>query len=260
MDLFTPIVDRDKLHPNFINTTGTHAVGIRNVLQNWAEGFIDRDGKFIKEFQQSYNSSFWELYLFAVLKELNMKVDFSHSTPDFVIENKNLVIEATTANHSHDDVQEWEKTIAGINELNSFEVFKHSTIRISNAFIAKVNKYRNHYSGLSHVKNKPFIIAISNYSRQDFNLHGDVPLQWLLYDVLEQGSLTKVNGSEVELGLFNSEAFKDISAVLYSCVASFGKARVLSGDTGNITCHAIRIRNNYEAIKSKKIFLIIKNP
>ncbi|EHQ26159.1 hypothetical protein Mucpa_2019 [Mucilaginibacter paludis DSM 18603] len=249
MDLFTPMVEQNKLHHNFVMTVAPHALGVRKVISDWANGFVDRDGKFIKEFQTTYNSSFWELYLYAVMKHFKLDVDFSFASPDFVIKNRNLIIEAISANHAHDDVPEWEKTIPGITEGNSFDVFKHSAIRLSNAFSAKVNKYRTNYAQLNHVKDRPYIIAISNFSRQDFNLHGDVPLQWLLYDVLEQKSLTKSNDSTVDLGLFRSNAFQDISAVLYSSLATFGKARVLGDDTGDITCHAIRIKNNYEILK-----------
>lgn len=248
LDLFKPIVSLAKLHPNFIATISPNATGVRNVINDWARGFVDRDGKFVKEFQTTYNSSFWELYLFAVMKSLNLEIDFKVSSPDFVTKC-GLVVEATTANHAFDDVPEWEKTIAGMNEQNSFEVFKHSAIRLSNAFAAKAKKYRETYAQLNHVKDKPFIIAISNYSRQDFNLHGDVPLQWLLYDVLEKKKLRKSNGGYVDLGLFRTSAFKDVSAVLYSSLATFGKARALSNDKGNITFHAIRIKDNYTIIK-----------
>jgi len=182
LDLFTPIVAADKLHPNFLATISPYASGVRKVLNNWVQGFVDRDGEFVKEFQTTYNPCFWELYLFAVIKEIKAEVDFSFSSPDFIC-NNGIVIEATTANHSHDDVPEWEKSISGITEGNSFDIFTRSAIRLSNAITTKVNKYRSSYSHLEHVRDKPFIIAISNYTRQDFNLHGDVPLQWLLYDV-----------------------------------------------------------------------------
>ncbi|WP_400263106.1 hypothetical protein ACFX5U_08570 [Sphingobacterium sp. SG20118] len=248
LDLFTPILQRDKLHPNFLATLAPHASGVREVIKNWAKGFKDRDGKFVREFQTTYNSSFWELYLYAVLKELKMEMDFSYSAPDFV-SKCGIVIEATVANHAQDDVPEWEKNIKTIGRENSFEVFRLSAIRLSNAFVAKVKKFQESYSHLNHVKDKPFIIAISNYTRQDFNLHGDVPLQWLLYDVLEKETILKSNGSKVNLGLFRSNAFEDVSAVLYSSLATFGKARVLSRVNGDITCYAIRIKDNFTPIK-----------
>lgn len=47
--------------------------------------FIDRDNKFINEFQTTFHSSFWELFIFACLKENHYVVDFSHQYPDFII-------------------------------------------------------------------------------------------------------------------------------------------------------------------------------
>jgi hypothetical protein len=96
MDLFTPAVDEDKLHKNFARTIGRTGGGVREVLKSWADGFTDRDGKFVREFQTTYNSSFWELYLYAVLKDLGIKVDFTYASPDFVAAAHPFAIEATT--------------------------------------------------------------------------------------------------------------------------------------------------------------------
>jgi hypothetical protein len=85
MDLFTPLVEEEKLHKNFIRTIARTGGGVREVLKYWADGFADRDGKFVREFQTTYNSSFWELYLFAVLKHLGIKADFTFTSPDFVL-------------------------------------------------------------------------------------------------------------------------------------------------------------------------------
>jgi hypothetical protein len=45
-----------------------------DVLTDWARGFIDRDGKFVKEFQTTFNSCFWELYVYAVLKRYRLLI------------------------------------------------------------------------------------------------------------------------------------------------------------------------------------------
>jgi hypothetical protein len=74
-----------------------NAAGVREVVSGWADGFADRDGKFVEEFQMTYNSSFWELYLFAVLKHLGIKVDFSYEAPDFVAAAHPFAIEAAIA-------------------------------------------------------------------------------------------------------------------------------------------------------------------
>lgn len=80
-------------------------------FNQWANGFVDRDNKIIKEFQTSFNSTFWEVYLYAVLKNYGLDVNFNFSTPDFCISDSDFVIEATTANAARDKTPEWEKII-----------------------------------------------------------------------------------------------------------------------------------------------------
>jgi hypothetical protein len=134
VDLFTPVAEQAKLHPNFLHTLAPTAAGVRAVLTNWAEGFADRDGKFVHEFQTTYNSCFWELYLFAVMKHLGIGIDFSHGAPDFVSADNRIAIEATIASHAHDDVPEWEKTLERITHDNLGDAYRRSIIRLSNAF------------------------------------------------------------------------------------------------------------------------------
>ncbi len=249
MKLFDPVVEVDKLHPNFSNTLEDHCLGVRKVLQGWAEGFVDRDGKFLKEFQTTYNSSFWELYLFAVLKHLNMRVDFSNKSPDFFCPDQSFSIEAAIASNAYDDVPEWEKTFGDITDENIWEIYEKTAIRLSNSINSKISKYNSNYSELPHVKDKPFIIAIANYGRPDFMFHGDVSMQWLLYDGLKKKKICKSNGAEIPLGLFRSDEFSDISAVIYSSLATFGKARALSDDEGDFIFHAVRIKDNFTPIR-----------
>lgn len=69
MDLFTPIVTDERQHPNFQRLLARGLECERDVLRRWADGFPDRDGKFVVEFQTTFNSSFWELYLHATFRE-----------------------------------------------------------------------------------------------------------------------------------------------------------------------------------------------
>ncbi len=110
MNLFKPIVEELKFHPHFRNVIAETDDYTRDVLSEWANGFIDRDGKFVKEFQTSFNSSFWELYLFACLKELSFHVDFSFDRPDFVVRNSDIIfcIEASIASSAVDVPNEWD--------------------------------------------------------------------------------------------------------------------------------------------------------
>jgi hypothetical protein len=249
MDLFTPVVAPEKLHYNFKMTLKPNAVGVREVISTWADGFVDRDGKFVEEFQTTYNSSFWELYLFAVLKHLGIKVDFSFEAPDFVPIDHRFVIEAAIASHAMGDVPEWEKTIEGIVDPDIETAQLQSIIRLSNGLIGKSEAYKQRYAALPHVVDRAYIVAIANYGRQDFNLLGDVAMQHLLYDPLDLKQITKANGANVPIGLFNSDQYAHISAVLFSSVATFGKTRAFGKHEGQFVFNALRIRNNFEPIQ-----------
>jgi hypothetical protein len=96
---------------------------------------------------------------------------------------------------------------------------------------------------------RSYIIAISNFGTQDFNMLGDVAMQRLLYDVWEERKVYKENGAPVPVGLFRSDSFSHVSAVVYSAVATFGKARALSIGEGPYQFHAIRIKDNFEPIQ-----------
>jgi hypothetical protein len=101
MDLFTPVVSEAAQHPYF-RSIWKQANGFNcDVLNEWARSFKDRDGKFVTEFQTTFDSSFWEFYLYAVLKQLKLDVDFSFASPDFVVANHGGInIEATVASHA----------------------------------------------------------------------------------------------------------------------------------------------------------------
>jgi hypothetical protein len=61
MDLFTPIVSEAEQHPNFRTISKQNNQFNFDVVNEWADDFQDRDGKFVKEFQATFDSSFWEL-------------------------------------------------------------------------------------------------------------------------------------------------------------------------------------------------------
>lgn len=86
MNLFEPKVASEKLHKNFVSIMNLSKESDRNELLRWCDGFPDRDNKFVKEFQTTFNSSFWEIYLYALFKELDLRMDWSHPSPDFLFE------------------------------------------------------------------------------------------------------------------------------------------------------------------------------
>lgn len=58
MDFFTPIVDESKQNKNFKSVLATFRAAERALFSAWSEGFEDRDGKIVKEFQTTFNSTF----------------------------------------------------------------------------------------------------------------------------------------------------------------------------------------------------------
>ena len=165
MELFNPVVPSQKLHKNYLNVVAEPTDYARNVLLSWADGFVDRDGKFVKEFQTSFNSSFWELYLFACLKELEFTVDFSFDRPDFVAKNDRIsfCIEASIASSAIDTPDEWEADYRPemLKKIDKKNVVDFATIRLSNTLTAKYKKLINDYSKLAQVKNKRLLAVLS---------------------------------------------------------------------------------------------------
>jgi hypothetical protein len=258
MNLFAPIVDHALQHPNFkaILASGN---GFRmDVINDWARGFVDRDGKFVKEFQTTFNSSFWELYLFATLKQYRLAVDFSFDRPDFHVASLGINIEAAIASNAKGAEPEHVWSGPPPADLNAFNM--STIIRLANALTAKHRKYQTSYAGLDHVRDRAFVVAVTNFDQPYSFLASHRPIDAVLhaYYVDEerfiaggrQGPLTgaelagavKANGSTVELGLFTTPAYKEISAVIFNGCATMGKVIALSSDPNpNIVFSALRL-------------------
>lgn len=274
MDLFTPIVPEAEQHPNFRSITKQNNQFNLDVLSGWADGFQDRDGKFVKEFQTTFDSSFWELYLFAVLKQLGMTVDFSVTSPDFLITTPVAFnIEATVALHARGAPPEYserklEDIPKDLNELN-----RQTILRIRNSIDTKHKKYSKLYASLDHVKDRPFVLAITAFDNPYARLACQRAIEAVLYGYyvdeerfLREGgtlqgqqltSVLKDNLSEVPLAVFGREEFAWLSGVVFSSCASWGKVRALSADpnpniffeaarlnTGGVVPHVIRARKS----------------
>ena len=196
------------------------------MLNELARGFKDRDGKFVKEFQTTFDSSFWELYVFAVMKQFQLEVDFSFGAPDFVITNHGGInVEATVASHAQGSTPESVQSGDDLNEFN-----RQTIIRISNSFAAKRRKYIESYAGLPHVRNRPFVLAVSAFDRPFAMLTCQRTIEAVLFGYyvdeeryLKEGgtlegkrteSVTNDNKSPVPVAIFASEDFAKVSPAL----------------------------------------------
>ncbi|SFB12605.1 hypothetical protein SAMN04515620_11975 [Collimonas sp. OK607] len=256
MDLFSPLVATEKQHPNFRSIMHPLLLPERTELARWASGFPDRDNKFAIEFQTTFNSSFWEIYLYAVFCEYGFEMNWSHAMPDFHVNGngRDFVVEAVTANSASGNLEEWRKPelISQDVRYKRFgKINREAMIRLSNAFSAKFRKFNDSYSKLPHTNQKPFVLAIAPFEQPDFQYQYDRAIMALLYDYyvdedayhenptqypdgppgIKLGEITKSNGTSVPLGLFCNEKYRAISAVIFSCAATWGKVEALTQDS-----------------------------
>ncbi|MDF1631423.1 hypothetical protein [Mycoplana sp. MJR14] len=246
LDLFTPRFPEEKLNDHFrLISADPDYTKVQPVIQNWATGLLNRRGesqKFIKEFQTTFNSSMWELYLNRALIDLKCSVDFSKSAPDFFVRgpgNYEFNIEAVVSDQPPTAKQR--KTF----DAQDFKT--RGALKLAGKIRDKLDLFRGRngkkhpYSSMSHVQGRPFVIAIapfdSDLSLTQNNELINMVLFGLAPPVLEgpdygkQGKITsllKPSGAPVEMGIFTNDSFKEISAVFFSTVGTFGKAVVES--------------------------------
>lgn len=246
LDLFTPRFPEEKLNDHFrLISADPDYTKVQPIIQNWATGLLDRRGesqKFIKEFQTTFNSSMWELYLNRALIDLKCSVDFSKSAPDFFVRgpgNYEFNIEAV--------VSDQPPTAKQGKTFDAQDFKSRGALKLAGKIRDKLDLFRGRngkkhpYSSMSHVQGRPFVIAIapfdSDLSLTQNNELINMVLFGLAPPVLEgpdygkQGKITsllKPSGAPVEMGIFTNDSFKEISAVLFSTVGTFGKAVVES--------------------------------
>lgn len=252
MNLFEPKFPTEKLHPHFKTIIDSGDIGKMDVLQDWAKGFKDRDGKFVNEFQTTFNSSFWELYLFAVLKTYRknkgeiFNISMAHQYPDFYLPNLDLAIEATVSLNAEGDDKE-DYLDFELNGLKHFDVFNQKAmLRNANSIINKHKKYKNSYVKAQHMNTAAFIIALQDFSQPNSHFVSTRSIETVLYGYyvneelsilnkhvnnleIEQISYLKnKNNADVKMGLFTSDDYSDISAVIFNNCATIGKVSALS--------------------------------
>ena len=244
MDLFSPQIEPKKQHPVFRMLLEDRYKPEREVLNAWATGFKDRDGKFIQEFQTTFESGLWELYINAALATWQMKPDMTLTSPDCVVNDPvPLCIEATIAAPPVDGKGPIGYSIGDIPE--DFDEFNaQASLRICNSFSSKVKRYREYYSTLLHVAGRPFVIAIAAFDRPLAHFAASRPILAALYGLYYDERAThrdakkvvsynvdaaaKSDSVDVPLRLFCDEKYADVSAVIYSSLATWGKVRALA--------------------------------
>lgn len=242
MDLFVPQLPEKKLHPSFrIISSDPAYAKVKPIIQNWGTGLLDRRGeskKFLKEFQSTFNSSMWELYLNRAFLEMGCSVDFTKSSPDFFVQgpkNYEFNVEAVV---SDDPRREKQKE-----PFNHAEFRTRGALKLVGKIRDKLQLYRGEngkkhpYSSMSHVRDRPFVIAVAPFDNELSLAQNNELINMVLFGLAppvlvgpERGrqhkitSILKPSGAQVDMGLFTNESHKEISAVVFSTTGTFGKA------------------------------------
>jgi len=244
MDLFSPVVPPESLHPLTAMLMSSRYSAERGVLEQWAIGMVDRDNKFVHEFQTTFDSCFWELYLNAALQAWNLKPDYRFPSPDFVVPFPlPLCIEATVAGPEKGGKKPFGYNAEDLPE--DFTEFNHSSaLRLTNSFVAKVTRYRDYYASLDYCKGLPFVIAICSLDRPGSQFGGSRPALAAFYGLYYDEAATppeakrvvsynvaaaiKPSGAQVPVGLFCDDTYSEVSAVIHTSLVTWGKVRALA--------------------------------
>lgn len=244
MDLFTPIIPDSKRHQIFQMLLEDRYAAERAVIVDMAKGFHDRDGKFVREFQTKFESSFWELYLNAAAAHWGFAVDRSHPSPDFVVTSPiPICIEATIAAPPQGGKSPIGYDFSDIpQDFTAFNI--QASLRICNSFTSKVKRYRDYYAALPHVHGRPFVIAIAAFDQPLAHFAAGRPVMAALYGLYHDevatpadakkvvsynvSAATKSETADVPMGLFCNEAYEEVSAVIYGSLVTWGKIRALA--------------------------------
>lgn len=255
MDLFTPRFNDERLHPYFKSLiTNEEFKPVQETLTMWSTGLLDRkkeSSKFINEFQLSFNSSFWELYLNKAFLDMGFNIDYSKESPDFNLTHSSgriVNVEAVSSNNKLNENKEY-YTKSAYKEIDSKskENFDFATLKLlgklkdkKDLFIG-INNKKYPYSKLEHVDGNPFVVAIAPFDSHHAFTQNNTLINRVLFGIepptidengqpvfKEISHIAGKDGKNIELGIFTNDSYKEISAVIFSTTGTFGKAVVQS--------------------------------
>ena len=270
IDLFGSVkkVTEEQWHLKYkLLKNGIYGPGERSILLEWIEGLVDRDHNMVQKFQTTFHSCFWEFYLYACFKEVGFTMDQTHNRPDFIITAPfNMYVEAVVANIKNQGRPESDRNEKDLmdmfvppkNQEDFYETQHEAIARQANAITSKIKKYEREYSKCEWVKpDVPFVIAMSSYGQVNYGREFIYPMMTLLYGMYykpEEDRYVKVTeipkpevNAKIPVGLFCSEKYSNISAILYSCTTTLGKLTSLSISKGNPSENVVyNLRQDYE--------------
>ncbi|MFQ5903792.1 MAG: hypothetical protein ACE5JO_08885 [Candidatus Binatia bacterium] len=240
VDLFTPVVDIEKLDSGFnaLRESKEYAPG-RWIIQQIFGSLRDPDGNFVEQFQTTgFDSRLWELYLYTYLCESGFQIDRSHPAPDFVCTKfwMQVCIEAVTVNPTQGmETPSMAEPMRRSPEEIAEKMANFIPIKFGSPLVSKLQK---RYWELDHVAGNPLIFAIADFHEPGSMVWSQSGLPTYLYGYRhawsneETGKLIvnpmpvathKHGEKEIPSGFFFLPGAENISAVLFSNSGTISK-------------------------------------
>ncbi|MGA7509473.1 MAG: hypothetical protein WBW72_14345 [Erwinia billingiae] len=252
MDLFTPVVSKEKLHPHF-SLFGKYVnwSSATEIIKEMMNHFEDVDGNFVEQFQTTaFDARLWELYLFAYLKEEHFWLDRKYNAPDYVVNKygQTVCIEAVTVNPTGNEInQSLERSFEPKNPEELAERLEnYMPIKFGSSLYSKLKK-KKRYWDLDHVKGNPLVFAIADFHEANSMVWSHSALWQYLYGMRyehitsDDGSYHiapkkiishKLGDKEIPSGFFFLEDAENVSAILSSnsgTISKFNRMGKLAG-------------------------------
>ena len=265
LDLFTPVVGPDKLHPSFkILADGSGHSSGREIIREIMPHLQDVDGNFVEQFQTTgFDARIWELYLFAYLREERLDVARPRPAPDFRVVRFGEVayIEAVIAGPSNG--QAGSSSGCPDSPKNAVEIRQRLNDEIPIRFGSPLySKLKKEYWKLHDISEQPLVLAIADFHAEASMLWTSTGLQEYWYGTRHDFSFdsagnliisplkieTHQQGSKViPSGFFFQPNSQHISAVLFSnsgTISKFTRMGKLAG-FGDPAVRIVRIGTRY---------------
>ena len=223
----------------------------RQLLCTYTNGLMDRDHKMVRQFQETFHSTYWEIIIYQLCLEAGFSLDQSHPFPDFIVKSPSeFYIEAVVANIKQAGTPENKRTLEGQLSMlipphlqkDFSDVLDESIIRSSNAIFSKIKKYEDYKKKSWFDDKNPFVIALSSCDQINYGREFIYPMMALLYGryflpynngcIAKKAIKKKETGAELPLGIFLNSDYSQISAIMYTCTNTIGKLTALALSNG----------------------------
>jgi hypothetical protein len=280
LDLFTPIVPEEKLHPYFSHLrNGIAFTPARELIKEMMPHYTDIDGNFVEQFQTSgFDSRLWELCIFAYLNEEKFVFHRNYNAPDFIVQNgeKIVAIEAVIVGRKNNPpcffkTEHKQKPFTEILQ----ELENEMPIRFGSPLFSKLQK---EYWQLPHVSGNPLVLAIADFHADQSMLWSSTSLITYLYGInqdyhLDENNQLVINSIEIEKhkvgekeipsGFFFQPNVENISGVLFSASGTISKFNRIGRQSGfKVDNHLMRRHGTFHdhdpnAVKPKPFSYIV---